>query len=98
MKAKIIWEAKCSRCGAGLLYPEKHKICPACDCEFETPENLELTRNDLIYEAKEIPIEDIKYYHIKGGLDFYKKAHKVVFIDEDGKTKTLKDRNSKTIL
>lgn len=54
-------------------------------------ETLEITRKDLTKEA--LTFDEIKYYHIAGSLEPYKKAKRVVFTD--GKMKILKDRNIK---
>lgn len=57
---------------------------------------LDLTRKDLTKEAREnLSIDEIEYIHIKGGIDMFRRADKVVFIDDDGKSKILKQKYKK---
>lgn len=57
-----------------------------------------LNRTDIRKpERDSASIDNIKYYHIKGGLEMFKRASMVIFIDDDGKTKVLKNRESKKI-
>lgn len=56
-----------------------------------------LTRKDLQREARDLPIENIQYYHIAKSLEPYRKAEKVIFKDDDGETKIMKSRYGFTI-
>lgn len=51
-----------------------------------------LTRKDLIYNAQELPLDEIQYYHIAKTLDPFNRADVVKIMDEDGQEKTLKNR------
>jgi len=50
-----------------------------------------LTRKDLIREARELPLDEVRYYHIAKSIEPFKRARFVKLVDDNGKELILKD-------
>jgi hypothetical protein len=50
-----------------------------------------LSRRDLNYAGRKLPLDEICYYHIAETLEPFKKARFVKIADEDGSEKILKN-------
>lgn len=61
---------------------------------YKNMKTLRLTRKDLTFLSINNRIDEIKHFNFKKPFKEFCEADKVIFTDDDGKTKILKDRNA----